>query len=148
MKNTKGFTLIELLAVIVILAIIALIATPMILGVINDARKGSAQNAALGYIDSVEKSMVTVMFQTSNDTSVLSNGTYTVSNSGATITNNTDSNETLTVNFKGDTPKDGSTITISNGAVTAAKLQFDKIYGYAVNCTSSGCTASDSEKIS
>ncbi|MDD3452803.1 MAG: prepilin-type N-terminal cleavage/methylation domain-containing protein, partial [Bacilli bacterium] len=32
MKKT-GFTLIELLAVIVILAIIALIATPMILGV-------------------------------------------------------------------------------------------------------------------
>ena len=34
--NKKGFTLIELLAVIVILAIIALIATPIILGIIND----------------------------------------------------------------------------------------------------------------
>ena len=34
----KGFTLIELLAVIVILAIIALIATPIILGIIDDAR--------------------------------------------------------------------------------------------------------------
>ena len=32
MKSNKGFTLIELLAVIVILAIIALIATPTILG--------------------------------------------------------------------------------------------------------------------
>jgi len=37
MKN-KGFTLIELLAVIVILAIIALIATPIILNIIEDAR--------------------------------------------------------------------------------------------------------------
>ena len=36
----KGFTLIELLAVIVILAVIALIATPMIMGVIDGARKG------------------------------------------------------------------------------------------------------------
>jgi len=35
----NGFTLIELLAVIVILAIIALIATPIILGIINDARE-------------------------------------------------------------------------------------------------------------
>ena len=38
MKN-KGFTLIELLAVIVILAIIALIAVPIILNIIDDARK-------------------------------------------------------------------------------------------------------------
>ena len=37
----KGFTLIELLAVIIILAIIALIATPIILNVINDARKSA-----------------------------------------------------------------------------------------------------------
>ena len=35
----KGFTLIELLAVIVILAIIALIATPLILNVIDDSKK-------------------------------------------------------------------------------------------------------------
>ena len=55
MKSNKGFTLIELLAVIVILAIIALIATPTILGVIETARKGSAESSALGFIDAVEK---------------------------------------------------------------------------------------------
>ena len=37
----KGFTLIELLAVIVILAIIALIATPIVLNIIDDANKSS-----------------------------------------------------------------------------------------------------------
>ena len=42
----KGFTLIELLAVIVILAIIALIATPIILGIINYARKESNERSA------------------------------------------------------------------------------------------------------
>ena len=36
--SKKGFTLIELLAVIIILAIIALIATPIILNVVEDAR--------------------------------------------------------------------------------------------------------------
>jgi len=50
----KGFTLIELLAVIVILAIIALIATPIILGIIEDARVGSIEASANGYIDAVE----------------------------------------------------------------------------------------------
>ena len=54
----KGFTLIELLAVIVILAIIALIATPMILGVIETARKGAAKTSALGYLDAVEKQIM------------------------------------------------------------------------------------------
>lgn len=53
MKN-KGFTLIELLAVIVILAIIALIATPIILGIINDARKGSAEESAKLIVGNVE----------------------------------------------------------------------------------------------
>lgn len=51
MKANKGFTLIELLAVIVILAIIALIATPIIIGVIDDAREKSAENSAYGIID-------------------------------------------------------------------------------------------------
>ena len=48
----KGFTLIELLAVIVVLAIIALIATPTILGVIEKAKKGSFKNSVYGIIDS------------------------------------------------------------------------------------------------
>ena len=42
----KGFTLIELLAVIIILAIIALIATPIILNVIDDARKSAGKSEA------------------------------------------------------------------------------------------------------
>ena len=42
----KGFTLIELLAVIIILAIVALIATPIILDVIDDARESAARSEA------------------------------------------------------------------------------------------------------
>ena len=44
MKKKNGFTLIELLAVIVILAIIALIAVPIIMNVINEAKKGAAKD--------------------------------------------------------------------------------------------------------
>ncbi len=44
----KGFTLIELLAVIVILAIILLIAMPIVLNVIGEARKGAFESSAYG----------------------------------------------------------------------------------------------------
>ena len=76
--KSKGFTLIELLAVIVILAIIALIATPTILGVVDTARKGAAQSSILGYIDAVEKqAMINEMDEsTTND---ITDGTYTIS---------------------------------------------------------------------
>ena len=45
-KKHKGFTLIELLAVIIILAIVALIATPIILNVIDDARTSAGKSEA------------------------------------------------------------------------------------------------------
>ena len=53
----KGFTLIELLAVIVILAIIALIATPIILGIINDARKESNERSAELYASAIRNAI-------------------------------------------------------------------------------------------
>ena len=40
----KGFTLIELLAVIIILAVVALIATPIVLDVVNDAKDSAAKS--------------------------------------------------------------------------------------------------------
>ena len=54
--NSKGFTLIELLAVIVILAIIALIATPIVLGIINDSKESSNGVSATYMIDAIEQS--------------------------------------------------------------------------------------------
>ena len=52
--RSKGFTLIELLAVIVILAIIALIATPIILGIINDVRVGARERSIDNIIQAAE----------------------------------------------------------------------------------------------
>lgn len=54
--NSKGFTLIELLAVIVILAIIALIATPIVLGIINDSKESANRVSATYIVDAVEQS--------------------------------------------------------------------------------------------
>ena len=50
----KGFTLIESLAVIVILAIIALIATPIVMNVIEGAKEGAAERSAENYLRAVE----------------------------------------------------------------------------------------------
>ena len=64
MKN-KGFTLIELLAVIVILAIIALIATPIILGIIEDARKEAKNRTAELVANGIELAYTSYLFDNS-----------------------------------------------------------------------------------
>ena len=46
----KGFTLVELLAVIVILAVIALIATPIVLSIINDTKESAVIRSAEMYV--------------------------------------------------------------------------------------------------
>ena len=50
----KGFTLIELLAVIVVLAIVALIATPIILNVIEESKESANLRSVEGYANAVK----------------------------------------------------------------------------------------------
>lgn len=52
--NEKAFSLIEILAVIVILALIALITTPIMIGITENSRKKSFENSAYGVINSVK----------------------------------------------------------------------------------------------
>ena len=56
MKN-KGFTLIELLAVIVILAIIALIATPIVINMIGNSKESADERSSELYLDAVEQAV-------------------------------------------------------------------------------------------
>ena len=49
----KGFTLVELLAVVVLLAIVSLIATPIIGNVIETSRESANQRSIEGYADAV-----------------------------------------------------------------------------------------------
>lgn len=114
-KNKKyGFTLIELLAVIVILSVIALITTPLILNVINDAKKSAAVDSAYEYLKAVEYSG-SISEITSN--SGLSDGIYKVSDLADKV------------NVKGTKPTYG-TITIEKGAAINASLC---INGYIVS---------------
>ena len=72
----KGFTLIELLAVIVILAIIALIATPIILGIINDARHSAKERSAELVYTGVKYAYTTSLYKNTTGT-VLAEPTVT-----------------------------------------------------------------------
>ena len=114
MNNKKGFTLIELLAVIVILAIIALISTPIILGVIDDARLNSARDAAYGLADAVRLNYVEQMY---SDT-----GNQTVSYSG-TIT---------TIKVSGTQPDSGNWSIDNDGSVWLTNIKFGE---YTCNTT-------------
>lgn len=110
-NNKKGFTLVELLAVIVILAIIALIATPIILNVIDDAKTNAAKNSAYGYIDALEKVNAQDMLS-SESINVLS-GAYTIASDG-TLTHG---EKVVTVKFKGTKPT-GGTLTYADGKLS------------------------------
>lgn len=58
MRNKKAFTLIELLVVIAILAVILLIASPIILGALDKAKKNNFKNQALLYVDGLKKEVL------------------------------------------------------------------------------------------
>ena len=113
-EKNKGFTLVELLAVIVILALIALIATPIILNVINDAKKQAAKDSAYGYMDAVEKYIVSSELEDKS----IKDGTYSVEDLNS-----------MGVSIKGSTPDNG-TIKIENKEVKSYDIGID---GYEVN---------------
>ncbi len=123
MKN-KGFTLIELLAVIVILAIIALIATPTILGVVENARKGAAESTVLGYVDAIEK-QVMINEMDSDTTNDFANADYTIEQLDA-----------KKVSVKGNKPSLSGTnkVTITDGEVQDTTFTVGK---YTVKYTKS-----------
>ncbi|MBP3460873.1 MAG: prepilin-type N-terminal cleavage/methylation domain-containing protein [Bacilli bacterium] len=104
----KGFTLIELLAVIVILAIIALIATPIILNMINDAKKSASVDSAYGYIEAIEYN---------NSMAQMDNKKYTLINDGTDIDISTITN----IELKGTKPESGK-VSITKGRIIKAIL--------------------------
>ncbi len=116
MKNKKGFTLIELLAVIVVLAIIALIATPIVMNTIKNAKKGAAERSADNYIKQVE----TAVAEARIDGTKIDNGTYNIQPDGnlcpASGCGENDKDK-ITINMSGNKPTSG-TITIKNGEVS------------------------------
>ena len=114
--NKKGFTLIELLAVIVILAIIALIATPIVLNIIKQNKNLSELRSVDFYVDAVEQAITREMFEDTN-----------FSPSYCQITQNGNlscDNKTIEVEVKGETPS-GGVIEFEKGKIKDATIITD-----------------------
>ena len=148
--NTKGFTLVELLAVIVILGIVALVTTPAILNVINNARRSGAEDKAWGTIDAVKLAYVQSQSLDYAD-EVLDNQTIDFSTAGE----KTIGNRKITVS--GEMPSAGKVhVDVTNtGKITAVNLKFTKngtyictsnTEGTAMCCISGNNAPSDSNK--
>ena len=112
--NKKGFTLIELLAVIVILAIIALITAPIILGVIEGARKDAAKDKAWGTINAVELAYAQDQVKDS---------TYKIG-TPITFNNKKASVGSIQVKASGELPESGTVTIREDGSIIAQGLKF------------------------
>ena len=144
----KGFTLIELIAVIVVLAIITLIAVPIMSKVVDKARKGAAEASALNYIDAVEKYVILHDLDSTKYPYDLKNNTFNVSSNTeislldiiipkAKAEGTVPSlNSFITV--KGRKPSSGTVTTNEKGKVTDADLT---IGNYSVECENYSCEA-------
>ena len=113
----KGFTLIELLAVIVVLAVIALIATPIVLNLVKTAKIGSAEQSVTGYVKAVENTIIKDMINNKE----VSDGTYKYNSIEADIS--------------GKRPTSGEYI-VKNGRVESGNFCVDGYYIEYKNSTS------------
>jgi len=113
-KRKNGFTLIELLAIIVILAIIAVITVPIILNIIENARRGAAIDSAYNYKDAINKYYLEELSK--NTSYKFPNGVYDVDN-GA-LKKGTD---TLDIAVSGASPSNGW-VKAKNGEITSYSI--------------------------
>ena len=112
----RGFTLIELLAVIIILAIIALIATPIVMRVIENSKKGAAERSAENYARAVETE---IMALKANGT-IIEDGIYALDSNGDVCLDSECTNK-LEVAMTGENPSSGR-----------VNIESEKVIGYSL----------------
>ena len=113
--KTRGFTLVELLAVIVILAVLALIATPVVLSIIDDAKESAMLRSAEMYLSGVENA---VMRENMN-----SGGNFRPNECTITNGNMTCGTTNVEVEVDGEVPSTG-TIVFENGKIKEVTLNY------------------------
>ena len=143
MKRKNAFTLIELLAVIVVLAIIALIATPIVMNTIKNAKKGAAERSADSYIKQVETA---VAEERLNKNEVLE-GEYQITSDGNLCRDKSAScsdDNKIKIEMSGNKPTSGK-IKITNGSVDQTSSSMT-IGDYTVSYNSTKKTYEATEK--
>ena len=142
-KNKYGFTLIELLAVIVVLAIIALIATPIVMNTIKKSKKGAAERSADSYVKQVE---VAVAEERLSKNEVLE-GEYQITSDGNLCRDKSAScsdDNKIKIEMNGTKPTSGK-IKITNGRVDQTSSSMT-IGDYTVSYNSTKKTYEATEK--
>ena len=107
---SKGFTLIELLAVIVILAIIALISTPIVLDIIENTKVTSQKRSIEMYVAAVENAVA--RYSMSNN-GAIPIGVYALNDSH----NLTNEEYSIQVDYSGSTLTNGVLVIKSDGSI-------------------------------
>lgn len=129
--NKKGFTLIELLAIIVILAVIALIGTPIVSSIINASRMGAASRTCDGVVDAVKQIQAVAQMNNAN----FGGATVEFGASGATVTPTVDGQAVENFNFSGTLPTAGEITIGADGTYTWGILT---VNGYTCTATTDG----------
>lgn len=124
----KGFTLVELLAVIVILALIALITIPMVLGTVNksedSADKRSAENYRRAVKNAIAKENLNGNRVFPNQCTVIESG----ENQGnLNCTMPSGNSQVIKIKIEGNAPKRG-TIVFEDGEPTQTTLYYKDVY--------------------
>ncbi len=128
-ENRKGFTLIELLAVIVILAIIALIVTPIILGIISEAREKSNMRSVEAFAKATETAVARLMMNEKYDGGDIKCTSGASSTTAKCTANNsieqtiTYSGSTVTCSGSGDDNNSGVKVDETSGIITVSKCK-------------------------
>ena len=117
--NKKGFTLIELLAVIVILAIITLIATPIVMNLITKARKSAAEDSAYGLVKAAETNYAEALLDNQGDGYVATDFICNSSSAeGVCASFDKDGKKVDELEFNGTKPSAGTVSIDEDGKVT------------------------------
>ena len=124
----KGFTLIELLAVIVILAIIAPIATPLVLKYIEKSRSESKVDSVYSFVRNLETEIAN----------------FSIKNNGKKYTTDKENIKELglDITVKGENPDDGKVCISKLGQIENGIFQYDDYY---VNYDGKKASISDKE---
>ena len=132
--NKKGFTLIELLAVIIILAVIALIATPIVLNTVEKAKKEANKNSARGVFDSARLFHITALLEGHTSIAFKCNGESCSS----------DENK---LSFTGKVPNDGNIYVLPDGNISGWVEYDGQIYSYDNDQIVEGYINDDTDQI-
>ena len=143
LKNKYGFTLIELLAVIVVLAIIALIATPIVMNTIKKSQKGAAERSADNYIEALE----TAVAEERLSKNEVLEGEYQITSDGNLCRDKSAScsdDNKIKIEMSGTKPTSGK-IKITNGSVDQSSSSMT-VGDYTVSYNSTKKTYEATEK--